>query len=273
MNSAPRDDELCEMLDAYLDGELDDHERAAVDGLLERSATARSELADIDRVRGLVRGLPQVDVPFGFYERLLRRPRPRARGLTVAAVGTVAAAILLVFAITPVSDQVAPPVEELGARHALLASSTDMPDGYRPMADESMDESTAPPSSAGGFRRMATYEAPEGVHAVYDDGVARVSVFEQRGEVAWDELPPNGERVVMDDDEVWSMPMEAQSGSTVDVVVVDRGAMVVTVIGTMSMPDAAMLADSMPTMDDERSVGERAGDACEWLAEGFGFPD
>ncbi len=269
MSTPSQDRELFELLDAYLDGELQDDQRAAVDGLLERSAQARTELAEIERVRSLVRGLPPVDAPFGFYERLVRR-RTKVRGLAVATVGAVAAAIVLVLAISPVTDRVAPPVVDLGERHAMLASARAMPADYEPIDADATDGSMTPPPTAGAYRRMAVYDAPEGVHAIYDNGVAPVSVFEQTGDVDWDDLPVGGERMRMDGDEAWMMRTTTTSGAATEVVVMNHGSMVVTVVGTMTASDAVQLADAMPRPG--RSLLDRAGDACEWVAEGFGFP-
>jgi len=276
--SDARDDALFGLLDAYLDDELTATERSAVESLLERRSDARAELAAIDRVRSLVRGLPQVEPPFGFYERLVRSSR-RAPGMVVATVGAVAAAIVLILAVTPVVDRVAPPVDDLAARHTMLAASTgEMPPGYEPMPmDESAstDMAAAPPT-VGGFERMAAYEAPEGVHVVYALGAQRVSVFEQLGHVDWSELPDGGERMSVGEQEAWTMSVDSTRGRplTADassVTVLDRDGMVVTIVGDLAAPDARSLAEAMP-MPAAPTVVERISDACAWVAEGFGFP-
>ena len=60
-----------DMLSAYLDGELTDDERAAVEARLEVSAEWRAELAEVESARSIVRGLPARDAPPGFWDRVL----------------------------------------------------------------------------------------------------------------------------------------------------------------------------------------------------------
>jgi anti-sigma factor RsiW len=274
------DDELLELLDAYLDDELTDEERGAVDGLLVGSAEARAELAAIDRVRSVVRGLPDVDAPFGFYERLTRSTpsarrrgthRRRAPGVVFSVVGAVAAAIVLVVAIAPVTDRFAPPVEELTERHAMLASATPAtPEGYTSMAADDLDHMSEPyempAAAANGYEPMAAYRAPEGLHLVYRNGASIVSVFEQKGHVRWTGLPDAGSRLTMDGDQAWAMTMP-----TADVVVLARDGLVVTVLGG-AHDDVVALAEAVPDPPSP-SLPDRMGEACAWVARGFGFPD
>ena len=275
---------LFELLDAYVDGELTDGEQAQVAALLERSPEARGELADIERVRGLVRGLPEVEAPFGFYERLRSpartnrssRRRRRAPGVIFAAVGAVAAAIVLVVAIAPVGDRLTPPVDDLSQRHAMLASSTqEMPDGYAPIADDQLDSMApyeAPASMDHGYRRVAAYRAPEGVHVVYRSDTGTVSVFEQRGRVQWDGLPSGGTRLQMDGDDAWTATMPApRSSASDDVIVLALDDLVVTVVGSAPHEDVVAVAEAVPS-PPAPSMTERVEDTCGWIAEGFGFP-
>ena len=57
-----------DMLSAYLDGELTDAERAAVETQLESSAEWRDELAEVRAARDALRGLPERDAPAGFWD-------------------------------------------------------------------------------------------------------------------------------------------------------------------------------------------------------------
>jgi hypothetical protein len=268
MTPADESTELLGLLDAYLDDELAPGERDAVDALLGRSAHARAELADIDRVRSLVRGLGRVDPPFGFYERLtVGRRRRRAPGLAVAVVGAVAAAIVVVVAVTPVADRVAPPVEDLAARHTMLVSATGaMPEGYEPMPAEELDGAASPPARAEDFDRMAAYDAPEGMHVVYAQGADAVSVFEQKGGLSWSDLPEGGEAMEMDGMRAWAIGSDPATA----LVVFDRGDLVVTVIGAVALDDAHRLAEALPAPGGAPT--DRLADACEWVTAGFGFP-
>lgn len=274
----PTADPRWELLDAYLDGELDPRERRAVEALLRDSDVARAELAGIERVRALVRGLPAVDPPFGFFERLRRPHRPRrpdrrrrAPGVAVAAIGAVAAAVVLILAVTPVAEPVAPPVGDLAARHVMLASSSgQVPEGYEPM------EPADVPGSTAGYTKLAAYRAPDGMHLVYGRDGSRVSVFEQEGEVAWEELPADGDRMSIDGTEAWTsdVPVRGQpaAGAAPTLTVVALDGMVVTVVGPVEPVGARELAEAMPPPSEPGMV-DRAGDACSWVAEGFGFPE
>lgn len=52
-------DKLGEYLSAYLDGELSDSERAAVDRLLARDARVRAQLDELRQTVEMVRALPR----------------------------------------------------------------------------------------------------------------------------------------------------------------------------------------------------------------------
>src|SRR4051794_9934276 len=60
-----------DMLSAYLDGELTDDERAAVEARLEVSSEWRDELVEVESARTIVRGLPTRDAPPGFWDRVV----------------------------------------------------------------------------------------------------------------------------------------------------------------------------------------------------------
>jgi hypothetical protein len=47
--------------------------------------------------------------------------------------------------------------------------------------------------------------------------------------------------------------------------------MVVTVVGGIAPSEAVGLAEAMPAPADPDAI-DRAMDACEWVAQGFGFP-
>ena len=60
-----------DMLSAYLDGELTDAERAAVDAQLASSPEWRAELAEVRAARDALRGLSERDAPAGFWDAVL----------------------------------------------------------------------------------------------------------------------------------------------------------------------------------------------------------
>src|SRR6478736_830253 len=60
-----------DMLSAYLDDELTEAERVAVEARLEESVEWQAELAEVESARAIVRGLPARDAPPGFWDRVL----------------------------------------------------------------------------------------------------------------------------------------------------------------------------------------------------------
>jgi anti-sigma factor RsiW len=117
------DRHLGDRLSALLDGELADDEVRDADAHLAECEQCRDELVATASARSLVRGLPAVEPPLGFYERLTRRHRSTwRRGVAAVAGGAAAAAVLLVWA-TPPADRVGPPVGDLVERHAATASA------------------------------------------------------------------------------------------------------------------------------------------------------
>jgi anti-sigma factor RsiW len=59
-----------EMLSAYLDDELDGSTRDAVEARLAASPEWRAELAEVRAAREAVRGLPSLQAPDGFWDRV-----------------------------------------------------------------------------------------------------------------------------------------------------------------------------------------------------------
>jgi negative regulator of sigma E activity len=101
----PRDFDLDpDMLSGYLDDELDDPERAAVEARLAESAEWRAELDDVRTARSAVRGLPSREAPPGFWDAVLA---------TVAAADSGPVAVAEMVAAAPA----APPID-LATRRA-----------------------------------------------------------------------------------------------------------------------------------------------------------
>jgi anti-sigma factor RsiW len=114
---------LGDRLSALLDGELAADEVRDAHAHLADCETCQLELAATSSSRAVLRQLPDVDPPFGFYERLVRRRHSTwRRGVAAVMSGAAAAALLLVLA-TPAADRVDPPVGDLVERHAATASA------------------------------------------------------------------------------------------------------------------------------------------------------
>jgi anti-sigma factor RsiW len=130
-----------DMLSAYLDGELTDAERAAVDARLEASAEWRDELAEVRAARDALRGLPERDAPAGFWDALHARvaddddevvvPIHAARSTRrrwgwVAASAAAVAAIVAVI-VVPHRSEVSPNVATVVAQHGAQGSDNGDP--------------------------------------------------------------------------------------------------------------------------------------------------
>lgn len=109
-----------DLLSALLDGELGAAEEAAVRAHLDGCEACRDELAATERVRALVRGLPQLDLPPVVVERARWAGRRRVSRLGAAAAAAVAAAASVAFLTmaSPSDSRVDPDVGRLVDVHA-----------------------------------------------------------------------------------------------------------------------------------------------------------
>ena len=64
-----------ELMSAYLDRELDEEESAAFEAQLAASPEAQEELAELQQMLQLVKGLPEVEAPPDFYEKVAKKIR------------------------------------------------------------------------------------------------------------------------------------------------------------------------------------------------------
>lgn len=120
---APGDGHLGDMLSALLDGELDASAEVAATMHVASCAACAEELEAVGQARSLLRGLPQVTPPFGFYERiLLDRRVPLRRRAAVAALAACAAAVAVLGVGSPRQEPVSPSVARLVEAHAAGAS-------------------------------------------------------------------------------------------------------------------------------------------------------
>jgi anti-sigma factor RsiW len=128
----PPDDRLS----AYLDGELDQADRLAIESYLATSSEWRVELDEVAWARDALRALPVHEAPPGFWEAALSPELTRARARRtwrasrVAGLGAAAAAVAAVVTaalVVPAPDRVTPKVPAVADSHAVRASVTDDP--------------------------------------------------------------------------------------------------------------------------------------------------
>ena len=257
-------------LSAHLDGELDPERAAEVEAWLAEDAEARAAYDELAEVRSLVRGLPPVDPPFGFYERMVHPPRRRRRvgRIALGAATALVAAFVLLAGLTPVADPIVPAVEAFAQRHdAMMGSEPMPPDDFVPVdpGDDEAMGGMAVPDSLGGMEPMATYASDDAVHAMYGDAEAGVSLFEQHGTVDWEAMPDDGTMMAMGDDQAW---VGATAGA--EVVVLERGATVYTVVFSGHHDEMMTAIEEMPP-PPAPTVWDRLGATVERIADAFGF--
>jgi anti-sigma factor RsiW len=136
-----------DVLSAYLDGELDAAERAAVEARLEESGEWRAELAEVRSARDALRGLPTRDAPAGFWDAVharvaaeetdadaddavvpitAARSHARRRWAWIAA-SAAAVAVVVAVVVVPHRNEVSPNVATVVAQHGAQGSDTGDP--------------------------------------------------------------------------------------------------------------------------------------------------
>jgi anti-sigma factor RsiW len=129
-----RSNHLGDALSALLDGELSGRQQEAARAHVGACPECARELSEVGQARSWVRGLPQVEPPFGFYERILldRTPAAAAVGLAnlaslrrragLVALGAAAAAVTVLGVGSPSQQPVNPAVPRFVEAHAAGAS-------------------------------------------------------------------------------------------------------------------------------------------------------
>jgi hypothetical protein len=261
-----------QLLSAYLDGELSDTEVGQVEAWLAEDPDHRRQLDDLGKVRTWVRELPMVEPPpevramlsapaspFGPVRPRTRRQRA-VQAVTAGAVGAVAVASLLVTGGTPAvaqemdvaeavdvyeqpSDPWAPPTEAAGA----------------------VEDAWSPEQVPEPFRLQAVVLLGGGLIGLrYTDGSTWFSVFEQRGRIAWRDLPASGRRTTVEGDPAWMGTIDGH-----EVALVERGERVYMVIG-QSGSVTRLVSVQMPAGAGP-GVLERIGRRCHDTVELLGL--
>ena len=116
-----------DLLSALLDGELTPREAEGVRAHLSTCDECQRELRLVTEGRTLVRDLPPVNPPFGFFERMVRPKHRWARtGVAALAAGAAASVAIMALAV-PREATVAPHVGQLVDAHTASASTSGDP--------------------------------------------------------------------------------------------------------------------------------------------------
>jgi len=118
---------LGDLLSAMLDGELTPGELVGVRAHLDLCPQCQHELQRISETRTLVRDLPAVEPPFGFYERMVRPKYRWARAGVAALAGAAAVSVGVMAFAAPREPHVTPHVAQLVDAHTASASTSGDP--------------------------------------------------------------------------------------------------------------------------------------------------
>jgi hypothetical protein len=281
-------------LSALLDGQLAAGEHEAVRAHLVACADCSAELELLRATRTTVRSLPAVEPPAGFFEGLLAGglaveppdaaepaqvfPLLRSRKLALGnAAAAVAAGLLLVIGLggTP-ATAVAPEVASNVEQHAAAVSSVALGGANPILGPAEVTPTSLPhtgisrpytaPKALAGYRLVDAYRADHGVQLLYEKGSYGLSVFEQEGDLDGSELPDNGTWFDVDGPRAWRWDAPTAQGR---VVVVERGDLVVTIVGDESSAavlEAAGALPGRPRVALETRLRRACGEALDLLS-------
>ncbi|MCU1378107.1 MAG: Transrane transcriptional regulator (Anti-sigma factor RsiW) [Acidimicrobiales bacterium] len=279
-------------LSALLDGQLDVAELEAVQAHVVACAECTAELDAVREARAAVRSLPAVEPPAGFFEGLLAQGLPEDEELATparvlplrtrkVAMGHVAAAVaaglLLVVAFGGNQAQVvAPEVSRNVELHAATISAESLGGSNPIVGAPRVTPATLPhtgisrpymaPNELAGYQLVDAFRAPKGVQLLYEKGPYGLSVFEQEGTLDFAALPDHGTRLTIDGSGAWRWDAGMSEGR---VLVIERGALVVTLVGDESGAAVLAAAEALPGSSDvalETRLRRACGEALDMLS-------
>jgi len=218
---------------------------------------------DDDEMRRLLRGLPEVSPPDGWFDDLIRSRRRRARAIALAglaAAGMVGA--MVVAQATGIYGDVEPAMDDLAERHAeVMTVPAQSLRGEMP-ADEVPAPYQAPEQVGEMQRGMAVWHTDDVVQLVYASDGHYVSVFEQAGDLDLDAVTVDLTSAGVAGVDAW--------WSDDGALVVRRSDVVYVVVGDLDPDDVRAVVVDLP---DARPMGmsRRIGDAMDDLVNAFGL--
>jgi hypothetical protein len=279
-----------ELLSALLDGELPSGDADIVRAHVLTCATCAAELDAVRHARAALRSLPAVEPPPAFLDSLLETaPAPsnvvplRARRAALAnAAAAVAAGLLIVAGLgdrqaSAVAPQLAGSVEQHAA--TISAVSTGLGGPSPILAPGEVTPTTAPerstdvphpyvaPAKLAGYELVGAYEAPSGVHLLYEKGLYALSVFEAAGDLDAGDLPVHMTHLAKagDVENVWRWDGGTAAGR---VVLFERGGVVFTIVGDESRSAVLAAAHALPR-GRHASLPTRIRRGCSELLDGL----
>jgi hypothetical protein len=265
---------LDDVLSAYLDDELTADERDDVERHLYECPECRSDVDAEREVRQLLRDLPPVDPPFGFYERLLRDgpeaapapPKRRRFRFGLANIAATAAAWLLILGLANLhkNGTVDPAPEGYVTAHASVLPSFGGSSHQPPQ--EAAKSHDVPDHLAHTYEFQGVIEENGLQQYVYSDGTNTLSMFLQPGELNEDALPADATPVVVNGVAAWWVPTDAGN-----VVFVQQPGVVVVLVGPALDAAASDVAGSNGPRESDESLVERITGAGEGLLDTFGL--
>jgi len=262
-----------ELLSAYLDDELTPLEQSQVEAHLASCASCRADLDDEREIRSAVRGLPAVDPPSGFYERILRdgpsdpaQPEKRRFRFGLANLLATAAAWLLVLVVANFNSSggsVNPSPQGYVAAHASLLPGL----GGSSASKDKAQRYDVPDRLAGTYDLVGEQNSRYGPQLIYSNGETYLSVFVQPGHLNESALPRDAKAVEVSGSPAWSVP--SADGS--ETIFLERPGVVVIIVGPAQDEAASDMASAGPRADGSESLVDRLRGAAEGLLQTFGF--
>jgi anti-sigma factor RsiW len=262
------DDELS----GFVDGSLAPEEQAAVRAHVAGCASCQQQVEQLRAVRDIMRGLPLVEPPFGFFERTLRQgPKPRstaARRFRNGLIFTIVALLAIIGVVLLVHhrpSEVTPDVSEVFHDYTSVV---------KPVAVEQVTPLPTPvgglPASFQGYQLVKLVEGDEGRYAVYSKGNDAIGVTWSEGELT-SEAPdvPAGEHATLV--EVAGNPGFEVTDGGVTLLVVERGSRVYTVVAAAPPAMVELMSGELPSPDGSTSITDHAAATGKALLETFGI--
>ena len=210
-------------------------------------------------IGAMLRGLPDVEPPSGFFDAALDH-RPLYGGRLMAGLFVLSAVAVVLAVATGAAgrSRISPEIDELASRHTVAVEA-----GIFGLGDSELDyRITTPVDMPADFERSRNIAAEDLRQAVYSRGDESVSVFVQPGQVNWEALSPDGQTQI-DGLQAWVDRNRA-------ITVVEIADDVVTIVG-LPVDDVDDVLAEVPRTGP--TVGQRLHDLIGAVTGQLGYPD